>query len=171
MTNQPIEEKKIKPISKCKDFHYTSENMVKDLLNWLSPYGSILDAGSGKNKVWFKNLPNKEKYECEIEDGCDFYKWDKKVDWVVGNPPYHESWKFTEQALKVARKGVAWLINNQALNSHLTPRRLQRMRELGFTYSKIKVVADKRWFGRYYFIVLEKGDNNFFDWETKTYNL
>ena len=143
--------------------------MVKDLLKLITIKGSVLDAGSGKNKVWFNNLKG-EKYECEIEDGCDFYAWDKKVDWIVSNPPFHESWKFTEKAVGIARKGIAWLINNQALNSHMTPARLDWLREQGFTYSKIHVVADKRWFGRFYFIVLEKSTKKLeLSWERKTY--
>jgi len=72
-------------------FHYTNEQMVKDLISLLpiKETDTVLDAGSGKNKVWFNNLHVKEKYECEIDDGCDFMEWNKKVDWVVGNPPFH----------------------------------------------------------------------------------
>lgn len=154
--------------NKDKTFHYTNPQMVKWLLAQTPYTGSVLDAGSGKNKVWFNELKG-EKYECEIDDGCDFFKWDKRVDWVIGNPPYHESWKFTEKALAVANKGIAWLLNNQALNSHFTPRRLQSMSHLGFHYSKIIVVADKRWFGRYYYLILTKNKNSFISWNTKTF--
>ena len=153
-----------------KTFHYTNEQMVKDLLA-ITPIesgDSVLDAGSGKNKVWFNNLVG-EKYECEIDDGCNFFLWDKRVDWVIGNPPYHQSWKFTEQALKIANKGIAWLLNNQALNSHLTPARLQKLHEAGWHYTSLRVVADKRWFGRYYYLILEKKPSNFISWEIKTY--
>jgi hypothetical protein len=52
-------------------FHYTNEQMVKDLISITPINGSVLDAGSGKNKVWFNDLSG-EKYECEIEDGEDF---------------------------------------------------------------------------------------------------
>ena len=159
-------------------FHYTSEDMVKDLIALLplEKDDVCLDAGSGKNKVWFGKLPVVKTFaivceECEIEDGCDFYLWDegRKVDWVIGNPPYHESWKFTEKALRVASKGVAWLLNNQALNSHLTPARLQRLHDAGWHYTKIHVVADKRWFGRYYFLILEKKTSDFIGWTKQTY--
>ncbi len=151
-------------------FHYTNEQMVKDLLRLLplKSNDTVLDAGSGKNKVWFNNIPVKEKYECEIEDGCDFYNWTKQVDWVIGNPPFHESWKFTEQAIKVAHKGIAWLVNNTGLNSQMTPRRLQIMKDAGFELQHIQVVADKRWFGRYYFIIFEKKPG-FLTWTKETY--
>lgn len=153
-------------------FHYTDPQMAEDLLSMI-PFkkgDEVLDAGSGKNKVWFRTLPDfVERFECEIEDGMDFYDWDTTVDWVVGNPPYHESWKFTEHAVKSAKKGVAWLLNNQALNSHLTPARLQKLHEAGWHYTGFRVVADKRWFGRYYFLVLEKKPSDFISWERKTY--
>ena len=73
------------------EFHYTKPEMVGNLVK-LVPFqdgDSVLDAGSGRNKVWFNSLPNfVVKYECELEDNCDFLKWNKPVDWVIGNPPY-----------------------------------------------------------------------------------
>lgn len=152
-------------------FHYTNEQMVKDLLaiTPIFPSDTALDAGSGKNKVWFNNIPCLIKYECEIEDGHDFLKWDKKVNWVIGNPPFHISWKFTEKALDIATTGIAWLINNQALNSHLTPRRVALMQQKSFYLQKIQVVADKRWFGRYYYLIFSKNKNNFLSSFTKSY--
>jgi len=151
-------------------FHYTNEQMVKDLIAITPLSGVVLDAGSGKNKVWYKNIPkNCIRYECEIEDGEDFLTYNKKYDWIIGNPPFNESWKFTEKAINIANKGVAWLVNNQALNSHFTPRRLEVMKEKGFELKNMKVVADKRWFGRYYYLIFTKEKNNFISWERKTY--
>lgn len=152
-----------------KELHYTNPQMVEALLKITPISGSVLDAGSGKNKVWFNSMHG-EKYECEIEDGSDFYKWEKPVDWIVGNPPFHESWKFTEKAIEIARVGFAWLLNNQALNSHMTPRRLQTMQEHGFSLNHIHVVADKRWFGRYYYLIYSKKiTQEFVSWELRTY--
>jgi len=154
---------------KDKTFHYTNEKMVKDLIE-LIPFKKedyVLDAGSGKNKVWQKNCPV-ECFECEIDDGCDFMEWDKRVDWVIGNPPFHQSWAFTEKAIEIASKGIAFLVNNQALNSHMTPRRLQLMKDKGFELQHIRVVNDSRWFGRYYFLIFEK-KKGILSWTRKTY--
>ena len=153
-------------------FHYTNPDMACYLLDVVDiPIdASVLDAGSGKNKVWFKLLLNEKKYECEIQDGVDFLKdWTKKVDWCIGNPPYHISWKFTEKAMDIAQFGIAWLVNNQALNSHFTPKRIQLMRQKGFYLQKIEVVADKRWFGRYYFLIWTKKENNFLNSNLKSF--
>lgn len=160
-------------MNKIKDitFHYTKEEMVKDLIAIikLNKEDVCLDAGSGKNKVWYNNFPVNEKYECELEEGNDFMDWNKKVDWIIGNPPFHQSWKFTEKALDIASKGIAFLVNNQALNSHFTPRRIQTMKDRGFFLNHIRVVADKRWFGRYYFIIFRREDKNFLSNVLKTY--
>jgi len=152
---------------KDKTFHYTNEQMVKDLIAITLISGSVLDAGSGKNKVWYNNLKG-EKYECEIEDGCDFYSWDKKVDWVVGNPPFHESWKFFDKASQVAQVGIAFLVNNLAMNSW-TPKRYGLMEERGFYLNKMHIILDRRWFGRYYYLIFTKKENHFLSWNTKTY--
>ena len=106
--------------------------------------------------------------ECEIERGCDFYEWKDKVDWVVGNPPFHESWKFFDKASEVARKGIAFLINNQAFNS-MTPRRYELLAERGFYLQGIHLVADKRWFGRYYYLIFRKKKVWFIIWKKETY--
>ncbi len=151
-------------------FYYTNPIMVKDLIKLipLEQKDIVLDAGSGKNKVWYNNINVKEKYECELEDGCDFLQWTKKVDWVIGNPPYHISWRFTKKASQITNKGIAWLINNQGLNSLMTPRRLQIIKDKKFELQHIHIVADKRWFGRYYFLIFEKKEG-ILTWERKTY--
>ena len=158
----------MKPKPKDITFHYTNEQMVKDLIAITQISGSVLDAGSGKNKVWFNNLVG-EKYECEIEDGVDFLLWDKKVDWIVGNPPFHQGWEFFEKAPDIANKGIAFLINHTMMNSVFLPRRLQEMKDKGFELQHIRVVADKRWFGRYYYLIFEKGKKGILSWERKTY--
>lgn len=126
-----------------KEFHYTNPEMVRDLLRItpISETDTVLDAGSGQNKVWYNSIQNTvvEKYECEIEDGCDFMNWDKKVDWVIGNPPFHESWLFFKKASEISNKGVAFLINNQAFNSW-TPKRFEEFSERGFYLNKTHIV-------------------------------
>jgi len=153
-----------------KEFYYTSKEMVKDLLAITPISGSVLDAGSGKNKVWFNNLQG-EKYECEIENDCDFYLWDKKVDWVVGNPPFRDKkegenqiWKWIEKASEVSNQGMAFLLNHKVFNT-LTPVRLQKLADKGFYIQHIRIVADKRWFGRYYYIIWGRENKNLISWK------
>jgi len=158
-------------------FFYTKEEMVKDLLQ-ITPIDyedSVLDAGSGRNKVWFKNLKCKIKYECEIEDGQDFFKWDKKVDWVIGNPPHRNSsggdnliWKWIEKASEIARKGMAFLFNHRFWLV-ITPKRLKYLQYKGFYIQKVHVVCDKRWFGRYFYVIFTKQKTDFITFSEKNY--
>lgn len=158
---------------KSKEFYYTNEDMVKDLLSITPISGSVLDAGSG-NKVWFNNLSG-EKYECEIERGCDFYKWDKKVDWVVGNPPFRDKKEgqnqipiWIEKASEIAQQGMAFLLNHKVMN-FLTTSRLEKLKEKGFYLQHIRVVADKRWFGRYFYLIFGREDKGLVSWNKKNY--
>ena len=141
--------------------------MAKDLLAITPITGSVLDAGSGGNKVWFNSLAG-EKYECEIDDGCDFYLWNKPVNWVVGNPPFHEGWKFLDKASTIATDGIAFLGNLNFWNSCL-PGRFATLRERGFYLNKLHIVQDRRWFGRYYYLIFTKQENNFLSWNANTY--
>jgi len=150
-------------------FHYTNEQMVKDLIDITPLSGSVLDAGSGKNKVWYRNIPKGlKRYECEIEDGVDFLEWDKKVDWIIGNPPFNIGWKFIEKMTETARSGIAVLGNINNFNQ-FTPKRLEEMKKRGFNLQHIHIVSDVRWFGRYYYLIFTKKKNNFISWERKTY--
>jgi len=157
-------------MKKGTDFYYTNEEMVKDLLS-ITPIDEqdvVLDAGSGKNKVWFLNIKNIFKSEWEVEDGKDFYKCNFKVDWVVGNPPFHEGWKFLDKASQISNKGIAFLGNLNFWNSCL-PSRFEILKERGFYLNKLHIVQDKRWFGRYYYLIFTKKPNKFLTWNTKTY--
>jgi len=92
----------------------------------------------------------------------------KKVDWVVGNPPFYEGWKFMEKALQIAQQGIAFLGNINFFNQ-FTPRRLALIKNSGFYLQRIHVVADKRWFGRYYYLIFTIEENNFLTWEINMY--
>jgi len=154
-------------MNRPKEFYYTNEQMVKDLLAITPISGSVLDVGSGKNKVWFNNLQG-EKYECEIEDGSNFYDWIEPVDWVIGNPPFHEGWEFMKQSVLIARKGIAFLGNINFFNQ-FTTRRLEYLKERDWYLQHIKVLADKRWFGRYYYLIFGRENKELVSWELKSY--
>ena len=157
---------------KSKDitFHYTNPLMVRYLVKLIPMINtdSVLDAGSGKNKIWFNTVVNTEKYECEIENGADFFEWEKKVDWIIGNPPFDEGWRFLDRATQIAIKGVAFLGNLNFWNCCL-PKRLELLRNRGFYLNKLHIVQDRRWFGRYYFLIFTKEVNNFIGWNTKSF--
>jgi hypothetical protein len=163
-----MKKQKIKDIT----FHYTNPNMVKDLCEILPAnlQNTFLDAGSGKNKVWQKQIKSFgiKCDECEIEDGVDFLTLEKHYDWIIGNPPFHQGWLFLDKASQLSNKGIAFLGNLNFWNSCL-PSRFELLVERGFYLHKLHIVQDKRWFGRYYFLIFTKEKSDFISWNKKSY--
>lgn len=157
-------------------FHYTNEEMVKELLE-ITPYrGKILDPCSGLNKVFYNNFNTDNKDWCEIDLGRNFYDYKNEVDWCISNPPYHILWKdenykngFMGKTMEICNKGFGYLVNLNGFNS-FTPKRLQLLKEEGFYLQKLHIVSDSRWFGRYYYMIFSKEKlNSFLTWNEKTY--
>lgn len=139
---------------------YTPESLVKKLVT-LVPFERddfVVDAGSGSNKVFFDNIPTTRKDEVEIDEGRDFLKYETEVDWVIGNFPSNLFLDFVFHSAKISKKGFAFLINNSRLNQ-LTPRRLEKLANMGFHLSAIHIFSIKKWFGRYYFILFTTTKN------------
>ena len=152
-------------------FHYTPKELVIYCLEKINfDYDDVvLDAGSGKNKVWLNNIKTKNKDCCELELGKDFFNYSNKVDWVVGNPPYKECWEFWQKSFDISRKGVGFLISINMFNK-FTPKRLEEIKNKGFYINKVCVVSCKKWFGRYFFVIFTKQRNTLFEWSLKNYS-
>ena len=83
MTTQP----QLLPISlNGADVVYTPDWVAKDMVDWFKPSGRILEPSAGDG-VFLRYLP-KDTLWCEIEKGRDFFAFNERVDWIVGNPPY-----------------------------------------------------------------------------------
>jgi len=138
----------------------TPETIAKHLISILpiKPTDFVIDAGSGKNKVWFKNIPTERKDEFEISEGKDYLAFNGKADWVIGNPPFREYIKFIYHSCDVATVGIAFMINHTRLNQ-LTTKRLADFESKGFYLSGIHIFDVKIWFGRYYFLIFTKEKN------------
>ena len=147
--------------------HYTPEEIVKECLSLLDLKNeSVLDVGAGQNMIWYNNLMCKKKDWVEIEKNRDFFEYNKKVDWCIGNPPYKDLWAYISKAMDVSNKGISFLVAIDFWN-RLTQKRLTEMQKKGWIISGIYVLEVKCWFGRYFFITFTKGDNSFFNWRTK----
>jgi len=153
-----------------KEFHYTDEELVKDCLKLICFKDSdfVLDVGCGDNEVWLKNIHTRKKDWVEIEKGRDFFKYNKKVDWCVGNPPFKQLPKMLEKASEISNFGIGFLMSIDGINA-MTPLRLEKLKEKGFSIKNIFVVTCKRWFGRYYFVIFNKEKNSFLRWSRKNY--
>jgi len=95
----------------------TKYNTAKWIVDYFNPQGSILEPCAGNN-VFYDLFNNKVKYRCEIMDGIDFLQWDKKVDWIITNPPYSIYDCFLERAFMVANNVVFFVPIAKAFKSN-----------------------------------------------------
>ncbi len=168
-----------KKVGKDKNYYKgdftTPEDLVIDLLK-LIPFKEddfIIDAGSGKNKVWYNNFPeNVHKIEIELSDGNNFYNYDYSrnapIDWVIGNPPFTDFIKFIFKSADICKKGFAFLTNHSRINQ-LTPKRLTDLENKGFYLNHIHIIGCKKWFGRYYFLIWTKEKSPSITWNKRNY--
>ena len=166
MSRKSFEASKSGDYSSYESKDETPIETVKELLALISFVESdfVVDVGSGKNKIWFKNIPTKRKEELELDEGKDFLEYNKQVDWIVGNPPFNKLIEFSFHSTKLCRKGFGFLISNARLNQ-ITARRLNLLAEKGFYLNKIHITEIKKWFGRYYFIVFTKNKSDSISWK------
>jgi len=69
------------------DIVLTPELIAKDIIEYFKPSGIILDPCRGINAVFHKYMPIGSPF-CEIQEGINFFEYNKYVDWIIGNPPY-----------------------------------------------------------------------------------
>jgi len=147
--------------------------MAKYLLSTIQfEEGSIvLEPARGKG-AFYDNFPENtiNKY-CEINEGTDFLEYNERVDYVISNPPFVPRklfWSFQQKAMDICNKEIYWLINMSSLNA-FTPNRLKEMNDIGWYIQGFHIVADKRWYGRYFFIKISKQQNNLFLYNQKSF--
>ena len=89
------------------DIVYTPNYVSKQIIEWLNPNGIILDPCKGDG-AFYDFFPGTKDY-CEIREGKDFFGYNKKVDWVIGNPPYSIFEDFLKKAFEIA-DNVSFLV-------------------------------------------------------------
>ena len=98
---------KIKARKKPQDIFYTPDKIAKYIIEYFKPYGKILEPCKG-NGSFLKYLPQNTDW-CEIEEGKDFFNYNKKVDWIITNPPYSIFGEFMKHSFDIS-KNVVFLI-------------------------------------------------------------
>ncbi len=89
------------------DIVYTPNYVAKNIVDFLQPYGLCLDPCKGDG-AFYNYLPKGAEY-CEIREGKDFFNYTKKVDWVIGNPPYSIFEDFLKKGFEIA-DNVSYLV-------------------------------------------------------------
>tara|TARA_R110001632_G_scaffold20699_1_gene61586 strand:+ start:636 stop:1286 length:651 start_codon:yes stop_codon:yes gene_type:complete len=84
--------------------------------------------------VYYDNYPESvEKDYTEILEGRDFFDYKGKVDIMVSNPPYSLWAQIYEKTIELSPRVVSFVMSQGAL----TRTRLNRMKEAGYTLTKI----------------------------------
>jgi len=147
----------IKSRKNANDVIYTPKPVAKlmiDLCN-IKPTDKVLDPSKGGG-VFFNNLPDCIKDYCEIEEDIDFFKYDKEVDIIVGNPPYSLWTKWLEHTIKLNPKKFCYIFGQM----NLTIPRLKQIEKEGYKMTKIHLCKVYWWFGHSFVCVFEKSDKD-----------
>jgi hypothetical protein len=160
-------------------FHQTPEQLAKDLINILPiiPEDILFEPFKGEG-AFFNSFPEQNtKLWTEIEEGRDFKEIPNGFDWVITNPPFkldtgnkrvNSFWYILDYFLDRTNKGIAFLGNDSCFST-LTPKRLQIIKNKGWSITKIVVCSIKKWRGRYFFIVLEKKESDLYNFLLPNY--
>ena len=127
----------------------TPPELCKELISKLSieSCSVVLEPAVGCGNFYnaFLDIWNKRKTN-------DFNSWDKKVDWIVSNPPYSQIDCFLDKSCDIARVGFAYLLTLH----NLTPKRIEMCEQKGFGITSIFLCKVFHWFGISAFIIWEK---------------
>ena len=78
----------------------TNPDLAKWIIQYFKPHGIVLDPAKGTGN-FYKYMPKTKDY-CEITENRDFLKYNKKVDWIITNPPYSIYDEFLIKAFEIA---------------------------------------------------------------------
>ena len=107
-------------MSNINDKVYTPEFIVDEVLEIFLPMvgeeHTVLEPFKGEG-AFYDKLPSVKTDWCEIDEGVDFFKYDKKVDWIITNPPYSIFKEILPKMLNVADNIVIVIPVNKLLSS------------------------------------------------------
>jgi hypothetical protein len=148
-------------------------------LNPINPDNVFFEPFAGENTL-YNLIPNENKDWCEIERGRNIFDYDfenSKVEIVYTNPPYvceipdkkgnmktrNAVYYFLEMLMtKLTNlKQIGFIMNMSCFNS-ITPKRLEKLKALGFTISSITMFNCSYWYGLQLFVLFDKNSNTCF---------
>jgi|TARA_Y100000034_G_scaffold100667_1_gene124391 hypothetical protein len=101
--------------TKREDCVQTPIDLANKLVEHFKPKGRILEPCRGDGNFYKAiqsytksgqlkgHIQNKHTLEwCEVLKGRDFFDFNKKVDWIITNPPYSKMRKFIQKSMEVS---------------------------------------------------------------------
>ena len=125
----------------------------------------VLDPFMGEGAFYNQYPSFVNKKWCEIEKKRDFFKYNKKVDWCVSNPPYSKMQEVFEHSMKICNKGFGFLIG--VIN--MTPMRMKLMEENGFSITHMHLCQVTGWFGKSLYFIAEKNKPAIMSYDATSY--
>ena len=101
--HNPIIEGKYAHINK-NDIVFTPDWLAEKICGMFDIKGLVLEPCKGEG-VFLKYLPSNTEW-CEITEGRNFFDYNKKIDWIVTNPPYSDFNRFLKHCFDLAENIV-----------------------------------------------------------------
>jgi len=119
------------------DVVFTKDIIAKWIIDEMKPTGSILEPCKGEG-AFMKYIPNADW--CEITEGRDFMEYNKKVDWIITNPPHSKFDDFLKHSMELAKNIVFLIPTAKMLKSY---KNIQMIKNYGGIKKLMFVRADK----------------------------
>lgn len=113
----------------------TPDYLADKIVSHFNPFGqTVLEPCKGEGAFMraFQKFGINADW-CEINEGVDFYEYDKKVDWIITNPPYSQFRAFLKKSTEVANNVVFLSLGN----AFFFTARLRIVRSMGFGFKEI----------------------------------
>tara|TARA_R110000824_G_scaffold63420_1_gene166794 strand:- start:112 stop:711 length:600 start_codon:yes stop_codon:yes gene_type:complete len=142
---------------KANDVIYTPKPVAKLMIDLcdIQLDDKVLDCSKGGG-VFYDNFPECIKDYCEITEDKDFFKYDKPVDIIVGNPPYSLWSKWLQHTIKLNPMKFCYIFGVY----NFTTFRLQNIYDAGYIVKKLHFLKVDWWFSPSFIVVFEKGEEN-----------
>jgi len=118
---------------KSSDLIMTPPFLTKAVVEHFKPLGKVLEPCKGTGN-FLQFLPNAEW--CEITEGRDFFDYNKKVDWIITNPPWSKIRNFLIHSMEIALN-IVFLIT---VNHLWTRARIKKIKEMNFGIKEICLI-------------------------------
>lgn len=102
----------------------TPDWCAADIVQYFKPYGEVLEPFKGDG-IFLRYLP--AALWCEIDEGRDFFDWDRSVDWIISNPPYSQTRQCFKHACSLAEHVVFLVPLRNVFSGYGFVKELQRV--------------------------------------------
>ncbi len=160
---------KLKKPKEDQDKKMTPIGLGKKLID-LVPFNKtdfLLDGFKGTGE-FYNNYPvENPKDWCEIDEGRDFFKYDKQVDYMITNCAYSTLTKTFKHCCKICKKGFGLLIGT----INLSVLRYNILLDNNFSITKMHFLRVQGWFGTSVFVIIEKNKKSLISWENDIFKM